>query len=446
MKVPLPMAHGSLPLFSSRIFLCAAIAGAAVVALLGWRLAIWWAPAPALPAVDTRGVEAEAAEAVRAALAEVEHHSRSATAWGNLGLTLFAHDFYGECVPCFAEAERQDAGDLRWPYFQGLALYNSDRAAAIACLRRAAAVALREATVQERLGEALLENGEIAEAETEFARALKVDPGHARALLGMGAALLRQGKPKEAIAYLRLTGDDPTTRKAGHTRLAEAYQQLGESERAGRERALADRLPEDIAAFDPLLEAAWAYQKGPRGRVRAGGVLLEQNRPEEAILLMQETVQQYPNADQAFLVMGKAFIQLGRYADAERALSQAHRIQPDAYQPIYLLGAAYFELKQYEKATDQFRAALRIKPDDATAHYNLGHCLLRRGDKAGAVAAWQTALRYRPSSAEIHFRLGDLLAQLGRTADALGHLDNAVQLDSSNVQYRQRRDEVKTKK
>ena len=63
--------------------------------------------------------------------AAVGKSPQSAAAWGKLGMAFFAHDFAEEAKVCFATAERLDARDARWPYFQGLVRMESDLDAAI---------------------------------------------------------------------------------------------------------------------------------------------------------------------------------------------------------------------------------------------------------------------------------------------------------------------------
>ena len=106
---------------------------------------------------------------------------RSAAAWGELGMILFAHDLYADAAPVLGRAEQLDAADPRWPYLQGLALLFSDPEAVLPCLQRAAARAGRELAPTVRLAEALLEQGQVEEAAQHFQRVLERQPDHPRA-------------------------------------------------------------------------------------------------------------------------------------------------------------------------------------------------------------------------------------------------------------------------
>src|SRR5438552_6044569 len=116
------------------------LAGGLFVALLaaGGAAAVWWWPRPAslaLPEPDLAGTDRAVTAAIESAQAAVRRAPQSGDAWGRLGMVLAAHGFYPESITCFAEAQRLDPGELRWPYFQGVMLTLSERDAALIPLR-----------------------------------------------------------------------------------------------------------------------------------------------------------------------------------------------------------------------------------------------------------------------------------------------------------------------
>ena len=422
------------------------LALAVVAALLAGSGYLLWDrlnPAPVPPVVKTAEIDPEAAAAIAAATTAVRNRPRDVKAWGDLALTLFAHDYYAESVECFIHAAELDPKDMRWPYFEGLARWNSDKPSAIAPLERAAALAANDPAPQVRVAEALLEEGRVDDALTYFQRALKLDPGHPRALLDVGVIMVKRGDASGGVPYLEAVAANIMTRKSANTQLAEAYARLGDSLRSAQARALAESLPEDIHWYDPILERESSYQKGPRRLIETAAALLDNNRPDDAERLLQDTLRQYPKAYEAHLVLAKLYLRVGHHAEAERALQNALRLKPATYQVAALLGAAELGQKQYDKAAEQFRLALQLKPDDPVAQFNLGHCLVQLGDKSGAIAAWKSALRFRPNSAEIRYQLGDLLVREGQADEGLTHLENAVRLAPQNSQYKLRLDEAR---
>src|SRR5262245_2511579 len=122
---------------SRRLLIALALVGVAA----GGGLGGWWLwqrqRAPEPPAVDLGGVDPAVTAAIETARAKVRQSPRSAAAWGLLGQVLVAHDFRADALTCFAEAERFDPRDPRWPHYQGLTLYLGDPNAALPKLRRA---------------------------------------------------------------------------------------------------------------------------------------------------------------------------------------------------------------------------------------------------------------------------------------------------------------------
>ena len=72
--------------------------------------------APVPPGEDLAGLEPAVREAVEMARRGVLAEPRSADAWGKLGETLLANELDTLSGACFAEAERLDPEEGRWPY------------------------------------------------------------------------------------------------------------------------------------------------------------------------------------------------------------------------------------------------------------------------------------------------------------------------------------------
>jgi predicted Zn-dependent protease len=89
------------------------------------------------------------------------------------------------------------------------------------------------------LGAVQLRLQHIEEAKAEFESSLKIDPDHFLANLKYGEMLLRLGDAAAAAPKLaRATKADPESGEA-HAALADAYEQLGQSQNANRERTKA---------------------------------------------------------------------------------------------------------------------------------------------------------------------------------------------------------------
>src|SRR5262249_53425502 len=176
----------------------------------------------------------------------VDAKPKSGRSWGHLGIVLFAQDMYTESAGCFAEAERLDPSDVRWPYFRGLALILQKPDEGIVALEHAAQVAPGNSTVKLRLAEEYLKLDRIDEAEAIYNELLAGRADNPRALLGRGQILSRRGKWKEAVEPLKSAAESPMARRSARVALAEVYQRLGETTAAEAERKRAADAPADV--------------------------------------------------------------------------------------------------------------------------------------------------------------------------------------------------------
>ena len=128
-------------------------------------------------------------------------------------------------------------------YELGLALYETgDWKGAAPQFEEAVAQAPRWADAHFSLASVYARIDRVPEAMQELDTALKLNPDHYRANLLRGRILSLQGDAAGALANLqKATTVQPDSREA-HLFLAEAYMQLGQSDKAQRERAEAERL------------------------------------------------------------------------------------------------------------------------------------------------------------------------------------------------------------
>jgi tetratricopeptide (TPR) repeat protein len=418
--------------------LLAALIGAAVLAAgigFGWWL--WLrTPVPDPPVADLAGAEPVVVEAIEAARAAVTRNLRSAAAWGHLGMVLQAHDYLPEAERCFAQAEKLDAADPRWPYLQARTLLKdpSGPSAGVRCLERAVERCGDVPAPRLRLGETLLEQGRLDEAEAHFRWVLERDPKNPRALLGLGQVAHFRGDLKASLNHLTASALIAPKVMATHALLAEIHLRLGNKRAAEEERRRLSQSTDDPGWPDPYFEEVQRYTVGVVPEINKANGLFQQGRGAEAVKMMQQTVARHPDSLLAYLALGRFANQLGDAAQAERALREAVRRKPDAFEAHFELGLALQLQNRTQLAVESYRQTLVLKPDYAPAHYQLGHCLLRQGNRLGALEELRAAVRYRPNFAGCHRDLGYLLVENGAAREALIHLQQAVRLNPADAQ------------
>jgi tetratricopeptide (TPR) repeat protein len=404
------------------------LGGAALALAIGTYL--WdWIKAPRLPAVELAGVDSAIVTAVKQSQAAVYRSPQSAPAWGRLGMVLLAHDFTAQAMSCLAQAEQLDPREPRWPYFQGIILLKEDPEAAIAKLQQAVGLfGDRSPAARIRLGEALLAQDRFEEAEHQFRRVLKREPDNALAHLGLGRLAYRRGQLSESVEPLRQSIAKGGPRKTTHALLAEIHQRLGNQPAADEERRVAERLPEEYPPSDPLYDEVLKLYTGKHANLKRARQRLDLGRTQEAVKLLWQLVQDYPDAADGWLLLGKALVQQRELRDAQRALARAIELAPDDMESQVQMGVALFYSGD-SQAANYFRRAVQLKPDSAFAHYNLGLCLMRDGDSAGAANSFRKAIGYQPDFTEAYAVLGATLSKQRQWAEALTYLRRAVQLN-----------------
>ncbi len=408
-------------------------AGLAVVAALaaaaGWYA---WRRGPHPPAIDLAGADPALAAAVEGARAEVVHSPRSARAWGRLGMILLAHEFGADAGTCLAEAARLDPADPRWPYLRSLPLLLSDPERGLALLERAVALGGDETAPRLRLGEELLARGRLDEAERHFRRALERQPGHARALLGLGGVAFQRGELRASREYLVRAAAGAPSAKPIHTLLAKVHRRLGDDAAAGAALGRAAGLPDGALWSDPHVEAVEELAVGIDAQLAFADRLIAQGDPGRAIRKLREAVQEYPDSYQAHWGLGHCLILVKDFEAAERALREAVRLNANGSGAWFDLGDGLRRQGNAREAAACFRQVLALLPQHAQAHYHLGLCLERLGDRPGALASLRDATRYRPNFVEGQRELGRLLAEAGRRDEAIVHLERAALLAPSD--------------
>jgi arylsulfatase A-like enzyme/Tfp pilus assembly protein PilF len=107
--------------------------------------------------------------------------------------------------------------------------------AAVVCTPGSALMHFDLAAIQTRLKH-------LPEASKEYEKALEIDPDYFQANLTYGRLLLLEKNPEAALPKLVHAAKVNPDSAEAHTFLADAYQQLGQTENANRERAAAERL------------------------------------------------------------------------------------------------------------------------------------------------------------------------------------------------------------
>jgi len=388
-----------------------------------------------LPAVNLDGKDPQIASLIERATTAVKLAPRSGNAWGTLGAALIAHKFEKEAVVCFAEAERLQPQEPRWPYLHGLALRNGDPDSALQKLTRAAQLTPDSMpTPRLRVADLLIERGRLDEAEGYLQAVLEKHPAHPHAQLGMGKIELARGNLAEALKRLEKLTDDPQTARASTALIATIHQRMGNDAAADEASKRVSTMGADAALVDPFLDETATLKSGMQAWLTQADRLRKNGQLTEAIALFEKAVATYRDSPIAWQLLGQAYLDQKNYRAAEKALLKAVHLAPDLAEAHFQLGSAFYLQELPRRAAECFQRSVELRPIYAPGYYNLGLALSAAGLQSQAVEAFQTAIRYEPQAAPIHRQLGAALALDGRFKEAVESLQRAVELDPADTE------------
>lgn len=154
-----------------------------------------------------------------------------------------------------------------------------------------------------------------------------------------------------------------------------------------------------------------------------GVALLEAGREREAIEHLEAALTKRPNDDDLLYYLSHAHQRLAKRL-AERLIAES----PDSAKAQQLIGEAQAESGNREAAIAAFRAALALRPELRGVHYALGELFVQSGDFLSAEREFQAEVKLAPGSAAAAYKFGATLLQNGQTAAALQQLERAEKL------------------
>jgi tetratricopeptide (TPR) repeat protein len=150
------------------------------------------------------------------------------------------------------------------------------------------------------------------------------------------------------------------------------------------------------------------------------------------ILTARRFLRDYPEFGPAWLRLGIALVEIGRYEEAEQALAKALDFAPEGKRhfPLWHLGHLFQYSGDYERAAHYFRESITAQPEDATGFIYLGAVLSRGGKLHEAEQAFREATQCSDGCIdEAYLNLGNVLRALERFQEAAECYREAIRLD-----------------
>jgi tetratricopeptide (TPR) repeat protein len=261
----------------------------------------------------------------------------------------------------------------------------------------AEAYVVRAALRGEATREALLASLE------DYRRAVEVDPTESDGHRGMGYALMRLGKPAEAMQPLeRALVLDPR-HAFSHVWRARCLHEL-------------DRDEDALAAFDAGLATLPSDLR--LLQAKAFFLVRDLHRPQDALPVLEEAARVHAGDWRVAFNLAILLLDLHRLDDAVKALLRVEEIVPDDPERPFERAEILLGHGRYEEAREGFERAIAMKPTWDAPRCGLLHLL-------GETGAWEEGLRQAqaahdlfPSHPYVRFVLVDFLRATGETQEA----------------------------
>jgi tetratricopeptide (TPR) repeat protein len=420
---------------------------AGAILLAGIAAAAWWRlhPPPISPPMPNDIEDAEVGQAVEQARRQVIDNPDSAGAWGGLGMVLVANLLDRDADRCFLEAIRLAPSSPKWRYARAIIAVKRGNADAISLLREAEAVAGSwpeyRSVVRLQLGEALLENRQLEEAERWFRAEWQATPNNPRAALGLGMIALARDEEAIARDFLSVARKSPLARKKATVQLAVLARISGDAAADDYEREIST-LTDDPPWPDPLLDETVRLRVGRRGQERKIAQL-ERYQPDEAARLYAKLLADQPTSAN-YVGAGLNLARLKKYEEALPLLREGVRLDPGSSRAHYTLALVAFsrserarsegrdgpEIREgFHEAITHARKAAELRPNYSRSYLFWGLALKHLGKPAEAVPPLRQGVACSPNELELQLALGEALLESGQLREAETYLENARKLN-----------------
>jgi len=248
------------------------------------------------------------------------------------------------------------------------------------------------------LATAFLETKQLAEATTEFEKAVEMDAASPGAELGLGQALARQGHRNEAEPHYRKAANLEHSYHSYLLELATLYEEHGDLSQA---LGIYREFPDDSGAQE-----------------HAGLVLLQTGQSAAAIGTLEPVVAKSPTPSNQ-VALAQAYVKEKQLAKAEPLAAKGVAASPEDFELRMFYGRILRDQRRFPPAAEQFSAAAKIKPDVAQAWTELAGVLIMAEQPVDGLAALDKvhALGAETSG---HFYLRAItLDRLNKTKEAL---------------------------
>jgi tetratricopeptide (TPR) repeat protein len=254
-------------------------------------------------------------------------------------------------------------------------------------------------------------HGDLKTAERLWAAAIASGDNSPESHQRLGELYLQLGNYERAGALLSVAASSASSDASLIAKLARAYQESGELDKAVTHWLRVRELDPSAA---PLLQLALIHH-------RQGDLAAAADFYAEVIRLDRDETE-------AHLNLGKIHIATGRLDAAQACLEAALEASPAEPQVLCCLGEVKGMQGELDQAIAYFEKTLEAAPDFGPALADMGLAMQKKGHLPEAVKWLRDAIRIDPKNINAWLTLGVVYRQMGRLEAAILHLERALAL------------------
>jgi putative PEP-CTERM system TPR-repeat lipoprotein len=272
---------------------------------------------------------------------------------------------------------------------------------------RAALMAPENANAWYTKGEIRRHSRDWPGAIENFSKALDLDPGFLRALIGRAASLIDNGRVEEAREDIEAVRDVmPEDPRAAYLHALV----LAKDDDLRGARAALEQAATTLKQYPPSL-----LEEFPAALLLAGTIEFSRRRPDTAQHYLNKFVKVRPRHSGARRMLATILLQKGEAKRAFEILRPVLGRKTKDATLFAIAGAALMRDGQHSKASRYLERAVELAPDQATFRTQLGLSRLAAGGKAAAIDDLLAAFNQDRSATRpgillgmIHFRNGEM--------------------------------------
>ncbi|RME36457.1 MAG: tetratricopeptide repeat protein [Planctomycetota bacterium] len=268
-----------------------------------------------------------------------------------------------------------------------------------------------------RLGIRRLREQQHVRAKELFEKAIRIDPSHRAARIGLACVLDETGSTPEAVEHLRRLQEEDAEDPAVWFALGFCQEKLGRTEDA-------------IVSYESVLDVEPRLRNAHE---RLAAIYLKLGNVEMAITHYEHLCFCEPDDLSLGLTLANLYFRAGRYDEAIREYERVITLEPDNWDARDELVTACIEAGRLQDAVEVLRALIERRPECADQYLHLGDVYMKMGEHGRAKEAYTKAVRLNPDYLEAVIKMGTSLLREGNYTEAADAFNRAIEINDRIV-------------